>query len=369
MRICLICVEIFAWNKYGGFGRATRTIGRELNKRGLEVFAVVPRRPGQAAVENLDGITVYGFDPSNPFTALRLFRQINAEIYHSQEPSFCTYLAQRAMPHKKHVVTCRDTRDFSDWQMEFKEHSLSKLQVAANFIFEDNWLVRAAVRQADMVCTASRFLIPKARRKYRLRQDPVFLPTPVEVPGTARKSDTPVVTYVARLDRRKRPEIFCRLAADFPDVTFIAVGKSRDPDYDRYIRRKYGALDNLKMVGFIDQFRGDRLARIHAQSWVLVNTASREGLPNAFIEAGANKCAILSHVDPDDFARRFGYWARDDDFRQGLAALLENHTWRRLGNKAHAYVARTFETQRAIDSHLRLYASVTDTHNRNGGLA
>src|SRR5690606_27640366 len=26
MRICLISVEIFAWGKYGGFGRATRTI-------------------------------------------------------------------------------------------------------------------------------------------------------------------------------------------------------------------------------------------------------------------------------------------------------------------------------------------------------
>jgi len=34
MRVCLISVEIFAWGKYGGFGRATRLIGRELAKRG-----------------------------------------------------------------------------------------------------------------------------------------------------------------------------------------------------------------------------------------------------------------------------------------------------------------------------------------------
>ena len=37
MRICLIAVELFAWGKYGGFGRATRTIGRELVKRGIAV--------------------------------------------------------------------------------------------------------------------------------------------------------------------------------------------------------------------------------------------------------------------------------------------------------------------------------------------
>ncbi len=361
MRICLICVEIFAWNKYGGFGRATRIIGRELKKRGLEVSAVVPRRTGQAAVENLDGITVYGFDPRNPFQCINLFRKIDADIYHSQEPSFSSYLAQKTMSHKKHVVTCRDTRDFNDWRQEFREHSLNKLQVFANFVFEDNWLVRRAVRRADMVCTASKFLITKSQRKYRLQRDPVFLPTPVDLPTAPIKSETPVVSYVARLDRRKRPEIFCRLAADFPDVTFIAVGKSRDPAYDRSIRRKYQSLDNLQMVGFVDQFRGDRLERIYAKSWVLVNTASREGLPNVFIEAAAHKCAILSHVNPDDFARRFGYWARNDDFRQGMEALLANNSWRRRGERAQAYVARTFETRQAIDRHVSRYAELTDT--------
>lgn len=63
MRICLISVEIFAWGKYGGFGRATRLIGRELVKRGVEVYAVVPRRNEQRPVEDLDGIRVLGFEP------------------------------------------------------------------------------------------------------------------------------------------------------------------------------------------------------------------------------------------------------------------------------------------------------------------
>jgi len=75
MKICLICVEIFAWGKYGGFGRATRMIGRELVKRGLDVYAVVPRRQGQKSVENLDGIMVLGFSPAFPWTAKRLFRK------------------------------------------------------------------------------------------------------------------------------------------------------------------------------------------------------------------------------------------------------------------------------------------------------
>ncbi len=63
MRVCLISVEIFAWGKYGGFGRATRLIGRELARRGVEVTAVIPRRQDQKPVEYLDGIRVLGFKP------------------------------------------------------------------------------------------------------------------------------------------------------------------------------------------------------------------------------------------------------------------------------------------------------------------
>ena len=28
VKICFLCVEIFAWGKFGGFGRSTRVIGR-----------------------------------------------------------------------------------------------------------------------------------------------------------------------------------------------------------------------------------------------------------------------------------------------------------------------------------------------------
>jgi len=66
VRICLVCTEIFAWGKYGGFGRATRLLGRELAARGHEVVAVIPLREDQRPVEQLDGIEVLGFPAANP---------------------------------------------------------------------------------------------------------------------------------------------------------------------------------------------------------------------------------------------------------------------------------------------------------------
>lgn len=359
MRVCLISVEIFAWGKYGGFGRATRLIGRELSRRGVQVTAVVPRRKGQGAVENLDGIRVLSFKPRDFLTATRLFREANADIYHSQEPSMGTYLAQRAMPDRKHIMTFRDPRDLEDWGIELKLPSLNYLQVLANWMYEDNFLVKKAVQRGDAWFTIGKYLIPKVKVKYEMPGEPQFLPTPVPIPEQVQKSETPSVCYVNRWDRRKRPEIFFELARAFPEVQFYAVGKSRDARYEEQLRSEYGELPNLDMVGFIDQFTSNRHSQILEQSWVFVNTAAREALPNAFIEAASHRCAILSSVDPDQLATKGGYYAADDDFVTGLKALLENDLWRTQGENGYRYMSEVFELNKSIDRHLTIYEQLT----------
>jgi glycosyltransferase involved in cell wall biosynthesis len=364
VRICLISMEIFAWGKHGGFGRATRLIGRELAKRGVQVFAVVPRRTGQRPVELLDGITVLGFEPATPWRAAALLTSCDADIYHSQEPSFTTYLAQRAMPDRKHLVTLRDTRELSDWMTELRYPSLSRLQVLSNYLYEDSLLVRRAVRRADRVFCAAEFLRAKGARKYRLKVEPELLPTPVAVPAEVRKSERPTVCYLARWDRRKRPELFLDLARGFPQVRFVALGRSRDAAFERRLKERYAGRPNLEMPGHIDQFGSSGLSNLLSESWILVNTARREGLPNAFLEAGAHGCAILSAVDPDGFASRFGAHVPNDDFVGGLAHLLNGGEWRARGERARAYVRQTFELESAIDRHLNIYAELMAERSR-----
>ncbi len=355
MRICLNSVEIFHWGKYGGFGIVTRTIGRELARRKHEVFAVVPRRGSQKPVETLDGMTVFGFPPYNPFAALRLFRECDADVYHSLEPSFATWLAMRAMPSRRHVVTCIDPRLAGDWRTEYRFPSASRPQVIANRAYEDNVFVRRAVARADAVYVAALFIAPKAKTLYGLTREPEFLPVPVHIPGTVEKNENPTVCFLARLDRRKRPTLFLELAKGFPEVTFIAMGKSRDTRYEAELRAWYGHLPNLKMVGFVDPFDSGLHGTLLGRSWILVNTSAREGLPLSFLEAAAHRCAILSAENPDGFASRFGYHAKEDDFAAGLAYLLEDGRWRARGEKGYEYVRETFETGRAIDLHLAAY--------------
>ncbi|HEX5575446.1 MAG TPA: glycosyltransferase family 4 protein, partial [Gemmatimonadales bacterium] len=308
--------------------------------------------------EILDGIRVLGFEPSAPWRATGLLRKCDADVYHSQEPSFGTYLARRAMPHRTHVVTCRETRELSDWLTEVRHPSLSRLQVLINLTYEDNLLVQRAVRQADGVYCAAQFLRAKAQRKYGLPKAPRFLPTPVAVPPTIRKASQPTVCYLARWDRRKRPELFLELARKFPEVRFIALGNSRDKEYEKQLRQQYAGFANLTMPGYVDQFGSPEVSRILSESWVLVNTAVREGLPNAFLEAAAHGCAILSAVDPDGFASRFGAVVRKDDFAAGLGELLQDDRWRARGVAGRRYIGETFELERAIDAHLEVYHQI-----------
>jgi glycosyltransferase involved in cell wall biosynthesis len=355
LKICLISIEIFAWGKYGGFGRATRTIGKALAERGLDVTAVVPRRGDQKPVEYLDGIRVLGFNIREPLNMLRLFKEAEADIYHSQEPSFGSFLAQKYHPDKKHYITCRDTRLFSDWLTEFRLPTLSKIQVLSNWLYEDNIFVHQAVRKAHKCFVAAHLLSGRVQRKYHLSYLPAFLPTPVQIPAAVEKALQPTVCFVSRLDRRKRPEKFFDLAAAFPQVQFVVAGFSRDKQWEQEIKEDYRFLPNLKFSGFINQFEDQSLSSLFSKSWILVNTAAREGLPNSFIEAAASRCAILSGVDPDGFASQFGYYVSDDNFRKGLEILIEDDFWRAQAQKGYRYVQSVFTQEKSIQEHIDIY--------------
>jgi glycosyltransferase involved in cell wall biosynthesis len=360
LKICFISSEIFAWGKYGGFGRATRMLGRELARRGHEVSAVVPLRGDQRPVEILDGIQVLGFRKSRPLEALPLYRQADAEVYHSQQPSLGTYLALRALPSRKHIVTSRDPKDFHDWWLEVRSPSKSRLASLVGYAYENNPLVGRAVRRCHGVYYAARFLEPKVRRVYGASLQLGFLPTPVEIPATEPvKSTTPTVCFVARWDRRKRPELFFELARAYRGVHFIALGQSQDTAREHELRARFADIPNLELVGFINQFTSDHLSEILSRSWILVNTATREGLPTSFLEALAHRCALLSYLNPEDTASRFGFHAREGELMRGLDYLLEHDRWRERGELGFRYVREHYELGASVDRHLEVYEAAT----------
>lgn len=366
MRICLIANQIAAWGKIGGFGSATRALGAGLAERGVEVFAVVPRRnhEGQQRVENLDGITVIGTSAAETMTSGRVFRRINADIYHSQEPTIATYLAQRAQPEATHLVTCRDPRGLRDHLVELQHTNLRRrLQAPITWYYEASPWVKRAVRNADEVLMpAPSCLTPRIKALYGETVEPRFVPSLVDIPESPpSKGDNPLALFVGRWDHRKRIERFFELARRFPDVHFVAVGRAHDESYDRRLRETYGHLPNVEMPGYISRFGEDSLNRLYERAWILVNTSAREGLPYTFIEATAWGCALLSPLDPDGFTSRFGYHVADDSqqgLEKGLCWLLEADRWAERGLAGSAFVTTRFSAEASLSQHQALYRRI-----------
>ena len=357
MRVCFIVSEFFAWGKYGGYGTATRVLATELVRRGVQVSVVTPARGAQPEHEDVEGVAVLSYPAQSLRTQYQLLREARAEVYHSQEPSLGTWLARKAAPASAHLVTCRDTRTRADWLIELKSWLLDgSFRTLLTFPYENNPLVARSVRAADGVYCPNEFSRPIAMRKWGLPTLPGFLPSPIRPPTIpVHKAERPTVCFVGRWDRRKRPEIFFDLAKTFPDVRFIAIGQGRTAARTEELRRRYSDVANLEMQGFVDQFSSDQFQQILSQSWILVNTALREGLPRSFIEAAAFQCAILSRVDPDGFASRFGCRVENDDFAGGLRSLLERDAWRQRGEAASRYVAAKYGLEQSVSQHLELY--------------
>jgi len=360
LKVCLVSSQIAAWGKIGGFGTATRALGRGLVSEGVEVCAVVPRRAGdgQGRIEDLDGIRVYGTGKWESLTSGKFFREVGADIYHSQEPTIGSWLARRAAPDAVHIVTCRDPRDWRAHLVELRHTTWKRRLLApASLWYESGPLVKSAVRRADAVLTpAPSCLHPRIHGLYGAEVDPVFVPSPIDLPTRPPvKAGEPTVLFVGRLDPRKRVETFFKLAPLFPEVRFIAVGRAHDADYDRQLRERYGRMPNVEMPGFVPRFGPEGINRYYEKAWILVNTSAREGLPYSFIEAAAFGTAILSGLDPEEFATRFGVYVRDGDFRSGLETLLEGRRWEALGEAGARYVASHWSEEESVRRHLELY--------------
>jgi len=358
LRVCLIAPGLYAWGSHNPTGRAARVLGRELVKRGVKVSAVIPKRHGQRDLEQVDGIKVYGFRPEAPWSAAALCRECDADVYHSFDPSMFIAMAGAAQRGRRRVVTIRAPHD---WLRELRAGD--RVDVATYCLLVENPLVWFAVHRADAVLCASDDLVPEVRAKYRVRE-PIFLPTPVSIPRRVQKGKSPTVFFMGGWDRHRHPELFFDLARRFPSVTFIAVGKARDKHYDAALRRAYGSLPNLALTGHIDPFHSDALSNVLAESWILVNTGARRGVPDACVEAVAHRCAILSDADPDGFATRFGHHAADGDLAAGLDALLTNDSWRPLGELGREYVLERYETEKVMERYMGVYAGESESRKQ-----
>jgi glycosyltransferase involved in cell wall biosynthesis len=335
-------------------------VGRELVKRGFEVSVICWREPDGESLVEIDGMEVlsYPYDVTTRSSlkhlmdytnAVPLIKMADADVYLSIDCMIETYIAQKVMPNRKHVIWVQDPFDESDYRL------LGSIDPNYKFNRLKFWvtteLYKRAYKRADLILTQAKYYIPKIARLYCVDPRTVkYLPNPVEyIPDESSiiKSKRPTVCFLGRMDPQKRYWLFFQLAKNFPEVDFVAIGRPSFLYEELYKRivNNCQCSENLKIVGFISE---KEKSEILSKSWILCLPSIREGLPIAFLEALAHKCTILSSVNPDGLTERFGYWAKRDDFAEGLKWLLEGDKWRKLGKEGYEYVREVHSLDKVI---------------------
>ena len=371
MRVCFVNSEIY---NFTGFSRLNRIVGRELVKRGIEVYVLVPQTKGQRKLEQLDGMTILGF----PYPSLKMlysqsfFQLPEADIYEIWNPYLIfSYFIMRATPESKHIIVFLDPRDKEDTRRFLaadpqmreirKMYNLGRIPYFVHYpyvMYLRPYVAQKTVSKGDTYFYEAKFLLPKVQKMHNLKAEPIYMPQIAEISSKKPvKATLPTVCFVAHWGVKKRPELFFDLARQFPQVQFIALGRAMDAERDKELREIGSGIPNLEMTGVVSE---ERKREILEKSWVLVNTAPIEGMPQSFIEACACRCALLSAVNPDDFAQNFGYRVQDDDFKSGLEHLLENNRWQEAGERGFEYVRENNDLNKVIERRIQVYESLLE---------
>jgi glycosyltransferase involved in cell wall biosynthesis len=187
-----------------------------------------------------------------------------------------------------------------------------------------------------------------------------LLPNPLDVvPGRMRKSPTPRVLFLGRLDPIKRPWVFVELARRFPGVEFLMLGQSHFEGPGAWQPGRLPA--NLRLLAHVD---GQEKARLLESAWMIVNTSIHEALAISFLEALHTATPIVSCQNPEGVTSRFGAYVGRwdgtgldglDAFSEGVGCLLEDRDLRvRLGREGRTWVRSTHTRDRFAGAFARL---------------
>lgn len=176
-----------------------------------------------------------------------------------------------------------------------------------------------------------------------------------------------IVIQVGKLNKRKTPEDFVRMAAlvreKHPDAVFLLVGGGgrRSPEV-KELRRKLGLEEHLLLLGFRDD-----IAELYAAADVVVNCSKHdEGLTGALREGAAMaKPLVATAISGNPELVRSGetgYLAAPrnvEELAAGVCRLLDDPAEaRRLGEAARALVQREMREEGRLERMEAIYRNV-----------
>ncbi|HVE92181.1 MAG TPA: glycosyltransferase family 4 protein [Actinomycetota bacterium] len=221
-----------------------------------------------------------------------------------------------------------------------------------------------AVRSAHIVCAVSEAVAASIKKHYGRTVDAV-IPNAVDTsffcqlavrPETVSRLELhrPFAVWVGTLERRKRPDVFLRLADQMPDWQFVMLGGAGPGSEGADVVRRLAGASNVRWLGL--QPRGV-VRDVLAAAALMVFPSETEGLPLSVLEAQAMGLPVVAQpsssmpeiirhdetgwlLPPHDLARweqvirDVGDW--DPSMRQRFSEAARSAVERRFGWDANA---------------------------------
>lgn len=348
-KICIISEEAYPYFKGGEGGGAELQmvlLAKNLVKRGHVVSFVTF---GKTDVENekIYGINVYNpyynqkkgythFLPNKLLKYMTLLQKINADIYIQRSGPLTTPII--SLFRKKFIFSVSNEATVSSHLKIGCFNDLKNIFRIFNIKVSDCIFCQTQ-KQKELLKTNSNEDCKVIRN--------------IHIPSNYySKNKSNDILWVGRLIKSKNAEEYLELAKRLPNHNFKMIGglSYGDEDYYEEIKMRTEDLGNLEFLGHIPR---DKIDRYYAESCLFINTSSREGFPNTFLESWANKTPVLSiNFDPDNIITKYklGLNSRNmDNLVENTCKLMKNKKLREeMGVNGFNYVNMEHNAEKII---------------------
>lgn len=337
---------------FGGAEVDLYLLAKHLAKNTNFAVSFVTADYGQDQTETIDNVRIIKSLKlrQNPLAgAIKIYKAMklaNADIYFQEASSPGTFLVSLFCRLKKRIFVYR---------------TASERECNGTYIRQNPFVGRLfarALRQAAQV------IVQNEKDAENIQQTigvwPIVIPNAQDLPELSQTTRDKIL-WVGRSTKIKRPDLFLRLAEQFPEDNFVMICQrgTGDKDYQK-LPAQTGDIANLD---FVKRVRFDQVDRYFQTAKVLVNTSDSEGFPNTFIQACAAATPILTvNVNPDNFLTKYncGMCANGDwnKFTEQLKMLLEPERAKQHGQNARKYAEEKHDIKRIIQTYKDLFSKL-----------
>jgi glycosyltransferase involved in cell wall biosynthesis len=382
LKLAIISNEFFdaAHGRFGGFGWATQQVATLFQSKpecGIDIVYIDGQQKEKLPDQELivRGTPVIQHDGDKKRLKARLqSEQVDLFLLIDYRPTYNLPLS--LLPKIPLILWARDPRTpvdekrVLDIRMPNYNGQPGGLQTPCCHKFNKIYLWAKLTRRKIAIATPSDFLKKKIPLTYNLKKPKVvILPNIINMrPEPIQKATSPEVVFLGRLDPYKRPWLYEELAKRIPEAKFFMMGKAHFAPPSGYQLPEIMPKNLISLGHQNEEEKQQGLKR----AWLLVNTSVHEGLAVSFQEALRCETPVISSVNPENVASRFGHYVGDftgsgleslDAFERAIRNLIENDKKRlQLGIKGREWVQATHSEETFLRAFEAILSSLKIPH-------